>query len=70
MWLLQSKGAEKANFSYRHAEFEQLKWKKKKKKTRNDQACSLFTFSSLFSGKGKKNSFLCFPFHHNKFLQG
>ena len=34
---------------------------------RNVQACSLFSLSSLFSGKGKKKtSFLFFPFHCNR----
>ena len=32
MWLLQSKGAEKANFSYRHAEFRAVKVEKQKTK--------------------------------------
>ena len=34
---------------------------------RNVQACSLFSLSSSFSGKGKKKtSFLFFPFHCNR----
>ena len=38
----------------------------KVKKTRNVQACSLFSLSSLFSGKGKKKLIPLFllPFHY------
>ena len=41
---------------------------KVKVKSRNDQACSLFSLSSLFSVKGKKNSFLFLPFRCNSII--
>ena len=41
---------------------------KVKVKSRNDQACSLFSLSSLFSVKGKKNSFLFLPFRCNNII--
>ena len=53
MWSLAPAefGGRKANkLSYRHSELGAVKVKK----TRNVQPCSLFSLSSLFSGKGKK----------------
>ena len=43
----------------------------KLKKSRNVQACSLFSLSSLFSGKGKKKtSFLFFSFSWQQVCSG
>ena len=39
-----------------------------KVKSRNDQACTLFSLSSLFSVKEKKNSFLFLPFRCNSII--
>ena len=45
---------QKSKFSYRHAELRAVKVKKKK--TRDVQACSLFSLNSLFSGKGNRKT--------------
>ena len=50
---------QKSKVTYRHAELEQLKFKKKKK-TRNVQACSLFSLLSEKEKEKEKNSLLFF----------
>ena len=58
-----------SKLSYRHAELGATK-KKKNKESRNAQACSLWSLSSLFSRKKWKNLtpfFFFSPFHSNKF---
>ena len=53
---------QKSKFSYRHAELGAVKVKEKK--TRNVQACSLFSLFSLCSGKEKKKLIpFFFSFH-------
>ena len=51
----------KSKLSDRHSEL----WGVKGKKTKNVQACSLFSLSSLFSEKGVGNSSFFLPFHYN-----
>ena len=57
---------QKSKLSYRQGELGAVKVKKKKnKKPRNGQACSMFSLSSLFLGKGEKKktpSLKKFPF--------
>ena len=59
---------QKSNLSYRHAELEAVKVKKKKLGMFRHAHCSLIFFI-LRKGK-EKNSFLFFPFHCNRSAPG